>query len=305
MKLPRYSRKTAEFLESIYAECNRRGRLRRDPLALVAEYAELRDRELAGLVASILAFGSVDLIMDAVERVLEPLGSRPRRALLRMDDGAIAEAWGGFQYRYCFPADMTAVMRGARNVISTYDSIEAFFAAGDPGGADISLAASSFSRRFHAMAAAAFNGSAGHAVRAQDTAAGIRNSALQHGSVAECLPAGDCAFRANLLPDAARGSACKRLFLYLRWMAREDSVDPGGWKSLDPARLIVPLDVHMARVCSDRLHFIDAPKADLKRALAATAAFRLYSPDDPVKYDFALTRPGIDPEPGDERFGCS
>jgi len=44
--------------------------------------------------------------------------------------------------------------------------------------------------------------------------------------------------------------------------------------------------------------------ASLRDALSVTEAFRLYAPEDPVKYDFALTRPGIDPRPGDERFSC-
>ena len=61
----------------------------------------------------------------------------------------------------------------------------------------------------------------------------------------------------------------------------------------------------MVRVCVERLGFISSPYANLRNALASTAGFRLYAPEDPVKYDFSLTRPGIDPEPGDERFGCA
>jgi uncharacterized protein (TIGR02757 family) len=74
-------------------------------------------------------------------------------------------------------------------------------------------------------------------------------------------------------------------------MVRRDAVDPGGWTGLDPSRLVVPMDTHMASVCSRRLGFIPAPKADLRAALAVTAAFRLYAPEDPVRYDFALTPP--------------
>ncbi len=108
-----------------------------------------------------------------------------------------------------------------------------------------------------------------------------------------------------MLPDPAKGSACKRLFLFLRWLSRQDSVDPGGWNQVDRARLVVPLDLHMSRVCHERLGFTPNHYANLKNALIATAAFKLYAPDDPVRYDFALTRPGIDPAPGDERFGCA
>lgn len=268
--MPCRDERLAAFLEEIYAECNRPLRLNRDPLAIVASYPDPLDRELAGLVASTLAFGSVDLIMAAVRVALAPLGERPHNALLSMGEPEIQEAWSLFQYRYCFPKDIEALMRGARRAIEESGSLEDFFLAGDRGGPDVIAATASFASRLKELG----EGRSGR----------IRDS---------------------LLPDPGRGSACKRLFLYLRWMSRRDSVDLGGWDRLDPARLVVPLDTHMARVCSERLHFIDRPAADLKRALAATEAFRLYSPADPVKYDFALTRPGIDPEPGDERFGCT
>ena len=260
----------ASFLDDIYASCASAVRLRRDPLALVVEYAEVGDREIAGLVASTLAFGSVDLILRACRAALYPLGPSPRMALSAMSEADIAEAWAGFQYRYCFPKDMTALMRATRRALDESGSLEAFFRKGDAGGAEVTAAVGSFARRLKALSEGA------------------------GGSI-----------RGNLLPEPSGGSACKRLFLYLRWMVRRDAVDPGGWTGLDPARLVVPMDTHMARVCSTRLGFIPKPAADLAAALAATAGFRLYAPDDPVKYDFALTRPGIDPEPGDERFACS
>ena len=271
MPVPAYDPAIAAFLEEIRSGCNAAVRLRRDPLAIVVSYPEGPDRELAGLVASTLAFGSVDLIMRACKEALAPLGSHPRAALLAMGDAEISRTWSGFQYRYCFPRDMIALMRAARRAIDEEGSLEAFFSRGDAGGPDIVAATGSFARRLLVLA--------------------------RDGG-------GDGGLRPNLLPDTARGSACKRLFLYLRWMARHDEVDLGCWTGVDPSRLVVPMDTHMARVASGRLHFIPVPRADLKAALAVTAAFRLYSPQDPVRYDFALTRPGIDPDPGDERYGC-
>jgi uncharacterized protein (TIGR02757 family) len=264
------------FLEDIYSACNIAGRLKRDPLAIVKRYAEVADRELAALVCSTLAFGSVDLIMRACEAALAPLGEHPSAALARMGEAELAESWGLFQYRFCFPEDMKALMRAARRTWDEEGSLEELFLWGDPGGKDIVGATSAFVR------------------------------ALRDRSRARGGPGGaGRALRNNLLPDPARGSACKRLFLFLRWLARSDEVDPGGWSRVDPSRLVVPLDLHMLRVCSERLGFISSPTANLRNALRATEAFRLYSPQDPVKYDFALTRPGIDPMPGDERFGCS
>jgi uncharacterized protein (TIGR02757 family) len=103
----------------------------------------------------------------------------------------------------------------------------------------------------------------------------------------------------SLLPLPERGSACKRLHLFLRWMVRKDDVDPGGWHDVSPSKLIVPLDTHMHRICS-RLGMTARKQGDLKTAMEITRAFRRLVPEDPVKYDFVLTRLGIrndcDPE---------
>ncbi len=96
----------------------------------------------------------------------------------------------------------------------------------------------------------------------------------------------------HLVPAPDKQSACKRLHLFLRWMVRGDAVDPGGWDRICPSKLIVPVDVHMHRL-GCRLGLTDRKQANLKTALALTAGFRRYAPDDPVRYDFALTRFGI------------
>lgn len=96
--------------------------------------------------------------------------------------------------------------------------------------------------------------------------------------------------RANrLVPSPCRGSACKRWNLLLRWMVRKDRVDPGGWTGISPSKLLVPLDTHMYRTCG-AMGMTARRTADLKAAREITERFREISPDDPVKYDFALTR---------------
>jgi uncharacterized protein (TIGR02757 family) len=98
--------------------------------------------------------------------------------------------------------------------------------------------------------------------------------------------------RNSLLPSPAKGSACKRLHLFLRWMVRRDNVDPGGWDSIPTSKLIVPVDTHMHRICR-ALKLTQRKQADTYTAAEITTAFRAIAPDDPVKYDFALTRLGI------------
>ena len=95
-----------------------------------------------------------------------------------------------------------------------------------------------------------------------------------------------------LLPLPSKGSACKRLALFLRWMVRRDEVDPGGWRKITPDALFVPLDTHMFNICST-LGLCSRKSADGRAAAEITEAFRDVCPEDPVKYDFALTRFGI------------
>jgi uncharacterized protein (TIGR02757 family) len=271
---PAYRPEIAEFLERIYSGCATIRRLDRDPLAIVRRYKDPADREVAGLVCSTLAFGSVDLILRACELALKPLGNHPALRLDSMDDAELRTYWGAFQYRFCFPDDMQALLRGVRAGRRRFGSLEKLFLASGAPGSAIRETASAFAFSLRRLGADA----SGRTIRA------------------------------NLLPAPADGSACKRLFLYLRWMVRRDAVDPGGWDSVSPERLIVPLDVHMARTCRDRLGFLGPARASgsptFGDAAAVTAQFALYSPQDPVKYDFALTRPGIDPRPGDEIYGC-
>ncbi len=96
----------------------------------------------------------------------------------------------------------------------------------------------------------------------------------------------------HLVPCPGRGSACKRFHLLLRWMVRKDAVDPGGWDGVDVAKLVVPLDVHMHRIAL-RLGLTKRRSADRRTALEVTRGFARFRPDDPVRYDFALTRLGI------------
>ncbi len=293
----------ASFLEEIYSECNRRERVCRDPLAIVLRYNDVADREVAGIVCSMLAFGSVDLILRACEKALAPLGGHPATMLDSLTDSDFQEFWGNFQYRFCFPYDMIGFLKAIQRARSEYGSLEALFLRGDGADGTIVGAASKFVEALHAYAP----------------------------------------FRENLLPSPNSGSACKRLFLFLRWMVRCDAVDPGGWTGVSASRLVVPLDLHMLRTCHDRLGFIPPrpqphtprhnqgvprgrkvggkaeagrssapyypalphyPAPTLRMALEVTRRFAEFSPEDPVKYDFALTRPGIDPMPGDEAFQC-
>lgn len=98
----------------------------------------------------------------------------------------------------------------------------------------------------------------------------------------------------TLICSPAGGSACKRLNLFLRWMVREDCVDPGGWTSIGPEKLLYPVDIHLLKACRS-LGITRRKQADLKAVVEITEAFRVIDPKDPVRFDFSLTRLGIHP----------
>ncbi len=98
-----------------------------------------------------------------------------------------------------------------------------------------------------------------------------------------------------LLPNPEKKSAFKRFFLFLRWMVRKDEVDLGIWKGISPTDLIVPLDTHMFKIAK-LLKLTNRKTNNLKTAIEITEKFKIISPEDPVKYDFVLTRFGIHPK---------
>jgi uncharacterized protein (TIGR02757 family) len=95
-------------------------------------------------------------------------------------------------------------------------------------------------------------------------------------------------------PGAAdrSGSACKRINLALRWLVRHGPVDMGLWKSITPASLYIPLDLHVART-SRRLGLLKRKSNDKKAVIELTNKLREFCPEDPVKYDFVLFNIGL------------
>ena len=82
--------------------------------------------------------------------------------------------------------------------------------------------------------------------------------------------------------------------MYLRWMVRQDKhgVDFGIWKNISPAQLIIPIDVHVAKIAR-RHHLLSRDQIDWQAALQLTDELRKLDKNDPVKYDFALFGTGV------------
>lgn len=97
----------------------------------------------------------------------------------------------------------------------------------------------------------------------------------------------------HMLPNPANGGAMKRMNMFLRWMIRKSPVDLGIWNFMQPKDLLIPLDVHVARI-SRNMGLLNRKSNDFKAVLELTDKLRKFSPNDPVKYDFAMFAFGVE-----------
>ena len=245
-------RPTKAFLEKTYREMNRPEFIHPDPLEFVWRYRGRADRETAGLIAACLAYGNVTQILKSVEKVLGPMGKSPAAWLKATGDGAIERTFSAFKHRFTTGAELAVFLLNIKHALGLHGSLESLFLKGYDEG----------------------------------------EPDLEHAiyKFVDAFNARGCA--PSLTPCPAHKSSFKRINLFLRWMVRKDSVDPGVWTRVSPSKLIIPLDTHMRQV-SMGMGITKRKDTSMKTASEITAYFRSVEPADPVKYDFALTRAGI------------
>jgi uncharacterized protein (TIGR02757 family) len=245
----------------LYEKYNRRSLIKPDPLQFVYEYSNPADMEIVGFLAASLAYGRVEQIANSLRNLFGRMGKSPfefvgnftNRDRAKLDD---------FKHRFNTGDDISDLLVLLQRALADYGSIEKFFLGFfDAADKNIILALTRFCDSL------------------LDTHRSTHKGRISRGL-------------AFLLASPGRGGAAKRLNLFLRWMVRSDDVDAGLWRSIDKSKLIVPVDVHMARLCKI-LGFHNHKNVSLKTAVEITKHFAEIEPADPVKYDFALSRIGI------------
>jgi uncharacterized protein (TIGR02757 family) len=242
------------LLEKLYTSYNRPEFIHPDPLEFLHLYPETVDREIVGFIASSLAYGRVAQILKSVSSILDKMVPSPSKFLKSASRVSLEREFSSFKHRFTTNEEIVDFLIALQKVIKVNGSLhKCFLMYYDHDDSDVIRSLELFV----------------HEIKA-------------HLSIREN----------SLLPCPEKRSACKRLHLFLRWMVRKDAVDPGGWDEISPSKLIVPLDVHMHRICRF-LGITSRKQADIRTALEITEGFRAFAPADPIKYDFALTRIGI------------
>lgn len=231
--------------------------IKEDPVSFMHAFDDKDDQALAGFYAAIMAWGRRDIVLAKVENLLGRMHHKPADFIrnFRDEDHSVFD---GFKHRTFKPVDMFWITKTLQKILRLHGSFEQFWAhCYQLAKAEERELMTIFHHRFFAQF--------------ED----IPRRTRKH------------------ISNPEKGSAAKRLYMYLRWTIRKGSpVDPGIMSFMQPSELVVPLDVHAARQAR-ALGLLTRNYNDWKAVQELTQNLRLLDPEDPVKYDYALFGIGV------------
>lgn len=254
------------YLENLYQQYNHLF-LSEDPLEFAHQFQNPRDQEIVGLLSSCLAYGNVKQIRASVQKVVAVLGEKPYDYVMAFDPEKQEEGLDGFAHRFTKGRDIVCLIYLLQQILARHPSLEDYFLKG-------------------------------YSIREKTVCSALTQFVeglfkLRFPKDYPSKPSNTSQGIWYLLPSPASGSACKRLNLFLRWMVRRgDYLDLGLWLEVSPCQLVIPLDIHVGRNARS-LGLTKRKTDDWKTAEEITDSLRKYDPEDPVKYDFALSHVGI------------
>jgi len=226
-----------------------------DPIQIPHLYKKKEDIEIAAFLSSTIAWGNRRSIIASASRMMSLMNDDPHAFVMNAGSRDLAKL-KGFAHRTFQDVDFVFFIRSLRNIYLNHGGLEAVFTEGYSRTRSIRDALIHFRNVFFEIE---------HPLRT-----------MKHVS------------------DVGRGSAGKRLNLFLMWMVRHDKqkVHFGLWKKIPASALYIPLDLHCGNVARS-LGILTRKQNDWKAVEELTSNLRAFDPDDPVKYDFALFCMGV------------
>lgn len=260
-------KKLLPFLEETYDLYHKADYLSTDPLLNVHRFKDKKDREIVAFFSAFLAYGNVTQINKSIAKLLVAMDNQPYDFIYNLDNCAAGELLNGFKHRFTDEEDILYICFALQKIYRSYGSLEDLFLSGyNERNTDLQNAAAHFIDFFSSS----------------DAAVQGRNEIMRQKS----------SFK-HFLPSPARGSACKRLWLFLRWVCRpDDGIDLKIWSRVPHSKLLMPIDTHIFRI-GKNLGLITTSTPNQRAALEMTENLRKLNPADPIKYDFSLCRIGI------------
>ncbi len=264
-------KKVEKILNDNLKRYNREEFIRFDPIQIPHRYTKKEDIEISAFLTATIAWGQRKSIIKNATRLMELMDNMPYEFILNkvpdyknlsvesmflLSDGCEWQDFKGFCHRTFNAEDCLFFLLSLKRIYTELGGLEAVFTDGYKYDKTVFSAIKHFRTEF---------------------------LALPHPHRVE-----------KHLSNVEKGSAAKRINMFLRWLVRKDNygVDFGIWHQIPPSALMLPLDVHAANV-SRELGILTHPKNDWRAVEEVTANLRCLDPNDPIKYDFALFGTGV------------
>lgn len=250
--------KLAHFLTRKADEYNTAAFIKTDPISIPHRFSLKQDIEISGFFAALFAWGNRTIIINKAGELLQRMDNAPFDFVKNCSEQDAVKLFG-FKHRTFNETDLLYFIHFLRHHYSQHSSLEEAFLKAGPNVSSLwaEEALNSFYHYFFSFTP-------------------VPDRTRKH------------------IAAPFKNSTCKRLNMFLRWMVRKDNrgVDFGLWKKINPADLICPVDVHVARVAK-RFGLLQRKPVDWPAAVELTGRLKVLDPSDPARYDFALFGLGV------------
>lgn len=243
-----------EFLDEKYELYNRPRFIESDPISVPHRFTKKEDIEIAAFFAAILAWGQRPTIIRNATRLMDMMDNAPYEFIIGSTKSDYT-VFSGFAHRTFNGDDAVYFIQSLQHIYTKKGGLEKTFYPAPIVAPDMREGLKNFRKLF------------------------LHKPTNRSG---------------KHIADVTKNASAKRLNMFLRWMVRNDKrgVDFGLWKSISPALLYCPLDLHSGRVAR-RLGLLKRTQSDWKAVEELTQNLRKLDKKDPVKYDFALFGLGV------------
>lgn len=245
--------KIKDFLEEKYYEYSTKKFIENDPIQIPYIFSKKEDIEISAFLTSTIAWGKREIIIRNAKKMMNVLDFSPYNFVLNCTEKDLNKV-KNFVHRTFNDYDFSFFIESLKNIYKNFGGLENIFLK-NKGNKDLKESIIKLNEIFFSLS---------HEKRVE-----------RH------------------LSNPQKGSASKKINMFLRWMVRKDDVDFGLWKDIPTSILSIPLDIHVGNV-SRKLGFLTRKQNDWKSVEEINKNLRLLDPYDPVKYDFSLFCLGID-----------
>ena len=226
-----------------------------DPIKFIHKYKQKEDIEIAGFIASLVAYGSRKQFIKKLDELFKIANDEPYNFILNFEPKIL----GDFNYRFGKPEDFSEIFLILKDLYKDNGGLENLFKYGYE-----KYKSNEVESIFIPVVDYFY--------------ANIKNKVGQGFY--------------HMIPNPRNGGAMKRMCMLLRWFVRSKPVDVGIWKFMPKSDLFIPLDVHVARI-SREMGLLKRSSNDFKAVIELTENLKKFDANDPAKYDFAIFSYGI------------